>query len=1302
MLRVAGIAAVAGIALFCVALLAVRFVVFPRVAEHRDAIASMLANELGQPVEIDAIRTGWDGWNPQLAIAGLRVRDRARPDDPPFIDVAQIRGVVSWTSMLFADLRLRELTIDRPRLGLTRDSDGRLHVSGVTMDASAPGGEARHLRWLMRQPLVVVRDALVFWDDESRNAPQLLLDGVRLRLENRFSQHRFGLAATPPPEVAGPIDLRGEFDTAFLADWRKGRGRMYLRLDHADIAALAEWLPIPVAVSRGKGALRAWFEFDHGVVRDAVADVEAADVRAQFANDLAPLDLAHLAGRLTFQHTDLRRTWSAQGLRFTAPNGTRVASTNLNVRYELDATGAATSGQLAFNQIDFAPLGSLAAHLPLPTHVRGDLARYAPQGSISAADYAWQGPFGTPTAFTTRGSFANVGIRTREPMPGLRGLSGSFQASESAGSLELRSSKVMLTMPKVFADPVALDTANGRVRWERRADHGVTVRLDEVQFANAHVAGTTRGSWKSVAGGPGEVDLTARITRSDARELHRYMPLVVSEKTRHWVRDSIPAIRADEARLTLKGNLARFPFPDGKSGTFLVTLKASDATLDYAHGWPPVTRLNADIRFEGNGLSIAATHGSMLGVTLGPTLATISDLSIDHPILTIVGEAAGPTPQFLRFIDTSPLADWTDRFTQGAEASGEGRLMLELAMALGKPDDIARVNGTYQFSKNALALPGVPPLTNAGGKLVFTERELNGHDLTFATLGGSGQASLTSRNGTIDVHGSGSADLAHVRTAFDLPWGQQVSGTTDWRLEVAARKSSARWTLQSSLRGAELDLPQPLGKRAFETVNLGIEVRPGSRAEAGRVVVVEYGRIGRAVAQLHPESAGGGIERALVLFGQAAAAKGAMPDRPGITLRGDVGSVDIDEWLALSGRVAQGAQGATHGLALDNVDIDAREFVAFGRRYDAMKFSARHAASNWRLRFAAQQGEGTAVWEPAGSRHANGRLSAQLARLDTTKFDSVRRPGEPSREETLRREGSANPWPELDVVAERFIGKAGNLGRMELAARPEGTDWHVTRLALVNDAGRVDANGWWRLVGGEQHTRLDVRMDVKDAGAWLQKVGMPDGVKGAPARLDGQLAWRGSPADFEYARLSGDFEVKVGAGQFTKLDPGVGKLLGVLSLQAFPRRINLDFRDVFSDGFAFDSMTGKVGIANGILRTDDLMLAGPAAKVHLAGDVDLAHETQRLSVRVQPSLATTVSAGAGAAAIVLLAANPLVGAAVGAGTLLAQKIMQDPIEHLFSYEYAVTGSWSEPLVERMASGAVQRLGDALKGDGAAR
>lgn len=269
----------------------------------------------------------------------------------------------------------------------------------------------------------------------------------------------------------------------------------------------------------------------------------------------------------------------------------------------------------------------------------------------------------------------------------------------------------------------------------------------------------------------------------------------------------------------------------------------------------------------------------------------------------------------------------------------------------------------------------------------------------------------------------------------------------------------------------------------------------------------------------------------------------------------------------------------------------------------------------------------------------------------------------------------------MDIAADNFISHERELGRVEVIARPNDKDWQIEKLVLVNDAGRIDAKGAWRVTGKTQQTRLDVALETSDAGAFLARFGYPDAVKGAATKIDGQLAWSGGPSEFDYPTLSGAFKIAVGPGRFTKIEPGIGKLLGVLSLQALPRRITLDFQDIFSDGFAFDDVIGNVRLKDGVMTTDDLRLVGPAAKVDIAGDADLARETQRLSVKVQPALSTSVSAGAA----LLFLANPIVGAAVGAGALLAQKVMKDPIEQMFSYHYTVTGSWSEPIVTRGAT-----------------
>jgi uncharacterized protein (TIGR02099 family) len=766
---------------------------------------------------------------------------------------------------------------------------------------------------------------------------------------------------------------------------------------------------------------------------------------------------------------------------------------------------------------------------------------------------------------------------------------------------------------------------------------------------------------------------------------------------RAWLVRALRGGTVSDARVTVKGDLAEFPFAGGKGGQFLVSAKVQGAGLDYAQSWPPLADIDADVRFEGARMSVAATRGRALGAALGNTTAEIPDLRAPHPELRVEGEASGPTGEFLAFIGSSPVAGWIDRATDGLEATGNGRLALRLEMGL--PDPAPRVTGEYALVNNQLRLHGVPQLSQVNGKLQFSERDVRANDISLELVGGPARANLATVEGRVNVAATGTAGLAQLRNELKSPLLDHVTGTTDWRLALVARPGFASWVVESSLRGAAIDLPAPFGKAADATVPLRIERLALANTTARDEIRVDYGTMARVVAQRRLHEGDPVTDRALVLLGRAME-RGGEPERPGITVRGDMATVNADEWFWLLQQAGKRDVAAGAGaLEIAALDLQAAQFDVLGRGFHDMVLGARRSGDDWRLTIASREVEGTATWEPGGQRHANGRVVARLARLALPGPGEIKPwPGAPQGR-TPRAEGIANPWPEIDILADRYQAKRGDLGRLELVAKPYGSDWRIEKLALGNDAGTISADGWWRSRGREQQTRLDVALDVKDAAAYLARFGLPDAVRGAPTKIEGQLAWNGSPDDFDYPTLNGTFKVNVGAGQFTKIEPGIGKLLGVLSLQALPRRITLDFRDIFSEGFAFDSIAGDVRIASGTMHSDELVLSGPAARVLIAGDVDIERETQRLVVRVQPSLATSVSAGA---ALLLIAANPVVAAAVGAGTLLAQKMMKDPIEQIFTYEYAVKGSWAEPLVERIGARAPDTAGDAGKATAATR
>lgn len=273
--------------------------------------------------------------------------------------------------------------------------------------------------------------------------------------------------------------------------------------------------------------------------------------------------------------------------------------------------------------------------------------------------------------------------------------------------------------------------------------------------------------------------------------------------------------------------------------------------------------------------------------------------------------------------------------------------------------------------------------------------------------------------------------------------------------------------------------------------------------------------------------------------------------------------------------------------------------------------------------------------------------------------------------------------PALDIVADEFDLRGRKLGRLQVSAvnrRLPGAagpnEWQLDRLELVSPEAQLQASGRWAATGARRMS-MDFKLGLNDSGAFAERLGAGQALRGGKGQLSGQLSWAGSPLTLDYPSLDGQLRLDVGAGQFLNADPGTARLLGVLSLQALPRRLSLDFRDLFQQGFAFDKIEGDVKVSGGIARTDNLRMRGVQATVLMQGSADLQRETQDLSVWVVPNF------DASGAALATMVINP----AIGLGALFAQWALREPLIAANTSEWQVTGSWADPDVRRIERAA---------------
>jgi uncharacterized protein YhdP len=362
--------------------------------------------------------------------------------------------------------------------------------------------------------------------------------------------------------------------------------------------------------------------------------------------------------------------------------------------------------------------------------------------------------------------------------------------------------------------------------------------------------------------------------------------------------------------------------------------------------------------------------------------------------------------------------------------------------------------------------------------------------------------------------------------------------------------------------------------------------------------------------------------------------------------------------------------------------IRAKELKVQGRTLHNVVVGASREGLNWRANVEAAELDGYLEFRQPAAQGA-GLVYARLSRLNLAASEA-------SEVEAILDQQPAS-IPALDIVVDNLELRGKKLGRVEIeavnrvGALAEGgvREWRLNKFNIILPEAVLTATGNWaavpagprapRPLSERRRALMNFRLDIADSGELLARFGMKGVIRRGKGAMEGQIAWMGSPLSLDYPSLNGEFRVDVASGQFMKADPGIAKLLGVLSLQSLPRRLTLDFRDVFSQGFAFDFIRGDVSVRQGVAQTNNLQMSGVNAAVLMEGSAGLADETQHLKVVVVPEI------NAGTASLIATAINPV----VGLGSFLAQMFLRRPLMEAATQEFQIDGSWHDPIITRI-------------------
>lgn len=1242
-------------------LLTLRYLILPDIERYHDNISAMVSHAVGQPVTIGKIEADWQGIRPHLLFTDVLILDN---QGQTMLALRQVDNVVSWMTALTWQLRLHSLEINQPDLLVRRDAQGLLHIAGMTVSSNIPGQPADHSLsdWLLHQTHIVVRDARITWQDEQRAAPPLILNQVNMLIKNSGQRHSFALLAEPPAELSAQLDLRGDFLGASFGNFNAWRGELYTQLDYVDVAAWNTWLPLPIAPKHGKGALRGWLGVEKGKINQLTVDLALAGVQTQLADDLPLLDMVKLRGRVEWRDVARGFEISTQKLALQMANGLALEPINLYL-HSVDATDKQPAGgELRVNMLDMSRFTNLTNFLPLTSSLKQQLAKFAPQGRISNMQAKWRGDLDKLLNYEIKARFDDLSMLRTGNTPGFTRLSGQVDGNDANGTLSLNTRNATVDMPLVMPEPLAFDSLIAQLSWQKH-DRGMKVNFNKLAIANADLAGNIFGSYQSLPQSPGLIDLTVNLTRASVRHAARYMPLaVMNSEARNWVQNALVDGQADSFNLRLKGNLNDFPFDGNRKGLFQVQARTTGVGVAYAKEWPRVENVAAKFVIKGKQLEVTAPAATTAGGALENISVVIPDIQSPNLLLQVSGELVGETKHALKFIMQSPVRGYIDGLADNITSSGNGKLSLQMDIPL-RGSKSVKVFGRYHFLDNEVRLgKNLPALHKINGDLLFSESSVRTQGVTIQVLGGPATLAMQSSKGGSAINAKlvGRANIDALRELAPNSLLNYLHGSSDWESKITVLNKQISLQLTSSLVGLASDLPAPFAKRANEIIPLRLEMN--SMTTQQDMLSMQYGKLFSAKFLRGGERGERVIKRGTVNFGNT----GKWLEQDGVWLVGTMPQLSLEGWGALAS-----APGEMTPVSVAGVDLLIQKISGYGYKANDLKVKARNLKGTVVAQLAAKSINGEMSWHPQGDGKFVARLKNVSLELDQN--ENGKKKNAVTQPDFFKKNIAGIKHPALDVEADNITLNGKNLGKLELFAQQHERDWLLERLIITNPDGELTADGKWQITPSEEQTQVNLKLTINDAGKILSRSGYPDSVKDGKGKLEGTFFWPGAPAEFSYATLDGTLKLNASKGQFLQIDPGMGKLLSILSLQALPQHITLDFTDVFSDGFRFDRIKGVAQVKKGILMTDNFKIEGSAAKVTMKGQVDLNQETQNLRVRILPTVGNT------AALLSAFAAGPV----VGIGVFIASKILREPLDRLASFEYDIMGAWANPSVEKV-------------------
>ena len=1213
-------------------------VVLSEVESYKAELEFKISDLLGVPFKIGKLHAKMRGFNPEIVLQKISISEQGTKKFP--IQLREIRlGIDVFNLLLKRDLVASSwMTLVGAKLTVIRKQDGSLAIVGLKANDEQP-------YWLMQGAHYEILDSEIHWEDKLRQAKIQILQHVSIVLKNlddkkrQFRMHvnlpkKFGKTLTVMADFTGDIFTAGAFGGTLYA-----KGQQVLLSE-----ILVNEIDSNFNFESGISDFQIWSEWNHSKLINLAGIIKIRDGVVS-RNKTQSISLDYLDGEFYWQRGVDQ--WQLDVSRFKLDSGeNKWPEAGFSLSKRTDQKLAAVIKQLDLAQVSELALFSGMLKKPQADQLKKMQLKGIINDSVFYSDF-------DDRNFAVRGIFNHIGFINAGKQFSVNNISGRIKGSNQHGVVEFNSNEARVLLSNILTAPLTDLQLTGKVFWRQQpqsqlfSSNNLVLSMPGISTKNRFQVELSQNEEDEF------IDWQTEVTNNvNVAAINKLYPVkFLDEDLYTWLRQLLVSGEIVKAGILFYGKPADYPFANGK-GIFQADLTAKNLEISYGELWPKLTGIEGQVVFKNDTLDIRVNKGHLSGENIKSLRVTLPSWREDA-ILTVKARLQGRIEQTFDFLENSPLSDKLGPVTQVITAEGNNTLDVYLHLPVAEVEQTDVNVKAHLHRARISVLPLALDVTKMSGKLIFTEKDIISENLQGFALGYPVTFDVSSGPEKMLISGTGKTDTDNLKKQFPNKLWQFATGNLVYDLQLMVphdKNLSSLLHIQSDLLGLTLNLPEDLGKLAEQKQPIWMDFT----FDDSNIMLANLDYADRLKVAANFDKKKTILHGLDIVYG---AGEPEFLDEAGIALIVNQKRLNLDSWLPFTEKSEH--RGTFLGwITIFDLTTDQLIWKKQQLGRVVLKLKKNKSFCEGAIKTAFFEGGLSFPSELAKDQKI-------LLKFDDFDFSAL---SQLFMDQENNEALSPEDLPLFDLQSEKVFWQQHDLGQLTISAERDGRGMIFPILKLVSKNSELDVeNGFWKHQEGANLSGFKGQWRVRDLGLFLTSMGLSNDLIDTQALFEFDIQWPGPPYQFSLETLSGTIKIHLENGRLLGIEPGVGRLLGILNLGNLYRRIRLDFSDVFFQGLSFDDIRGDFVIADGKAKTNNLLVDALPAKIKISGELDLVNKRIDQDIFVLPKSAEVIPI-----------AGKIVGGVVGA---IAGTITGKPREGVFfGAHYRLEGQWSNPKV----------------------